>query len=73
MELFKGWFKDQRQPALALRWLHSQGALSCGHGPTAGLDSSIKWAESQPTWPNGSRPRSIVIELSRKVLAEIAQ
>ena len=30
--------------------------------PSAGV-----WAESQPEWPDGSRPRSIVIELRKYV------
>jgi hypothetical protein len=55
MEAFKEWFKEQRQLALVSHWLYSLGALFCNHGPTAGLDGSIKWAESQPTWPDGLR------------------
>jgi hypothetical protein len=63
-EKFKGWFDDQRQPALVLRWLQSKKALPCKPTLPAKSGNGIVWAESQPEWPDGSRPRSIVIELS---------
>jgi putative DNA primase/helicase len=62
-EKFKSWFDDPRQPALVLRWLQSKQALP--HKPALPTKSgnAIVWAESQPEWPDRSRPRSIVIEL----------
>jgi putative DNA primase/helicase len=62
-EAFKRWFPDQRQPAIVLRWLHSKNALCSKHAPSSSSAPAITWAENQPLWPDGSRPRSIVIEL----------
>jgi putative DNA primase/helicase len=70
-EKFKGWFDDPRQPALVLRWLHSKKALPCKPVLPAKSGNAIVWAESQPEWPDGSRPRSIVIELKGGLLDEI--
>jgi hypothetical protein len=57
---FKDWFSDARQPGILLRWLGERGALANSKlGQHSG--SSIVWAESQVEWPDGSRPRSIVI------------
>src|SRR3984957_1353119 len=58
-EAFKRWFNDPRQPRLVLDDLRKNGRLTCSGSP--GHGQSIKWAESQPTWPDGTRPRSIVI------------
>jgi putative DNA primase/helicase len=69
-EAFRGWFKDQRQPATVLRWLHSKNALASKRKPFGGA-TSITWSEVQPTWPDGSRPRSIVIELSHGLLDQL--
>jgi Domain of unknown function (DUF927) len=62
-EAFKDWFPDQRQPVIVLRWLYSKNALSSKRGPSGSSVPSITWAENQPMWPDGSRARSIVIEL----------
>jgi hypothetical protein len=70
-DAFKGLFNDQRQPTIVLRWLHSKNALSSKHRPAPPSSMSITWAESQPQWPDGSRRRSIVIELRPEVLAEV--
>jgi hypothetical protein len=67
-EKFKAWFDDGRQPALVLRWLQSKKALPCKPTLLAKPGNGIVWAESQPEWPDGSRPRSIVIELSHGLL-----
>jgi hypothetical protein len=61
-EAFKGWFPDQRQPVIVLRWLYSKNALSSKRGPSGSSVPSITWAENQPMWPDGSRRRSIVLE-----------
>jgi hypothetical protein len=42
--------------------------LKRGQGLKSG--TSITWAESQPQWPDGSRPRSIVIDLCAGVFPE---
>jgi hypothetical protein len=68
---FKDWFKDQRQPAIVLRWLYSKNALSSKHGPGGTYTPAITWAESQLTWPDGLRHRSIVVELRPAVLGEL--
>jgi putative DNA primase/helicase len=62
-EAFKGWFADRRQPAIVLRWLYSKNALCSKRGPSGSSAPAITWAESQPLWPDGSRPRSIILEL----------
>lgn len=61
-DTIKQWFDDQRQLHAVLRSLRARHALSCGNGSPNGT-RSIKWAESQPQWPNGKRVRSIVIDL----------
>ena len=70
-EKFKGWFDDPRQPAVVLRWLHSKKALPYKPMVPAKPGNAIVWAESQPEWPDGCRPRSIVIELSDGLLYQI--
>ncbi len=70
-EKFKGWFDDPRQPALVLRWLQSKKALPSKPTLPATSGNAIVWAESQPEWPDGCRPRSIVIELSDGLLDRI--
>ncbi len=65
-EAFKTWFDDPRQPRLVLEWLRKQGRLpNCPPAPKAG--HAIVWAETQPNWPDGSRPRSIVITFNTTV------
>jgi putative DNA primase/helicase len=59
-ELFKGWFPDVRQPNIVLKFLRSKNALRSRGTPKSGI--AIVWAESQPEWPDGSRPRSVVID-----------
>jgi len=68
---FKMWFKDPRQPAIVLRWLYAKGALSIKGTPPTKPGTGIVWAESQPQWPGGSRPRSIGIDLSWKLLEQM--
>jgi hypothetical protein len=58
-EAFKRWFTDPRQPELVLDYLRKNGRLVCSGSPGPG--QSIKWAASQPIWPDGTRVRSIVI------------
>jgi putative DNA primase/helicase len=70
-EKFKAWFDDPRQPALVLRWLQSKKALPSKPTPPAKSGNAIVWAESQPEWPDRSRPRSIVIELKDGLLDQI--
>ena len=63
-ERFKDWFSDARQPGILLHWLGERGALANSkRGQHSG--SSIVWAESQVEWPDGSRPRSIVIRIDK--------
>jgi hypothetical protein len=59
-EAFKHWFPDLRQPNIVLRFLCAKNALPSRPSPKPGI--AIVWAESQPMWPDGTRPRSIVIE-----------
>jgi hypothetical protein len=70
-EKFKGWFDDPRQPALVLRWLQSKKALPSKPTLPAKVGNAIVWAESQPEWPDGRRPRSIMIELRHGQLDRI--
>ena len=62
-EAFKGWFPDARQASVVLRWLRAQNALPSRPALPLKDGLAIKWAESQPTWPDGSRRRSIVIKV----------
>jgi hypothetical protein len=62
-EAFKGWFPDARQPNLVLKFLRSKNVLPSRPMPPNKNGPAIVWAESQPTWPDGSRPRSIVINV----------
>jgi hypothetical protein len=62
-EAFKGWFPDARQPNLVLKSLRSKHALPSRPMPPTKNGPAIVWAESQPTWPDGSRPRSVVIDV----------
>jgi Domain of unknown function (DUF927) len=59
-EAFKHWFRDVRQPNIVLKFLRAKNALPSRPSPKPGI--AIVWAESQPTWPDGTRPRSIVIQ-----------
>jgi putative DNA primase/helicase len=60
-DAFKKWFDDTRQPALLLRWLHSQGALR--RKPSSSDRSSVVWAETRTYWPGRDRPRAIVLKV----------
>jgi putative DNA primase/helicase len=63
-EAWKAAFQDPKQSRLMLDWLSDQKALpNAGRRPRSG--TSIVWAESQPTWPDRSRPRSIEIVVRR--------
>jgi putative DNA primase/helicase len=62
-EAFKGWFPDARQANVVLRWLRVQNALPSRPALPLKEGPAIKWAESQPTWPDGSRRRSVVIKV----------
>jgi hypothetical protein len=72
-EAFKGWFADRRQLGIVLSWLHSQNALSSKRGPWGSSAPAITWAESQPLWPDGSRTRSIVLELGPGVPNDVQE
>jgi len=61
-EAFKAWFDDPRQPKLVLEWLRSQQCLPARPRP-AKRGHGIVWAESQPQWPDGTRRRSVVIDV----------
>ena len=61
-EMFKSWFDDPRQPRLVLDWLRGKNLLPAKPSAPARAGTGIVWAESQPTWPNGSRVRSIEIK-----------
>jgi putative DNA primase/helicase len=60
-EAFKDWFPDIRQPNVVLKVLREQNALPSRRTPKPGV--AIVWAESQPKWPDGTRRRSIVINV----------
>jgi hypothetical protein len=62
-EAFKGWFPDSRQPNLVLKSLRSKNALPSRPMPPNKNGPAIVWAESQPTWPDGLRTRSVVIDV----------
>ena len=61
-EAFKEWFPDIRQPNIVLKFLRSKNALPSRRPPTKN-GVAIVWAESQPKWPDGTRPRSVVIDV----------
>jgi putative DNA primase/helicase len=62
-EAFKGWFPDARQANVVLRWLRAENALPSRPALPLKEGPAIKWAESQPTWPDGTRRRSILINV----------
>jgi len=62
-EAFKAWFDDPRQPKLVLEWLRSKRSLPNRPSPSS-RGQGIVWAESQPQWPDGTRKRSVVIDLT---------
>jgi putative DNA primase/helicase len=66
-EGFKSWYSDVRQPALVLKWLAEKGALA-RPAPQNLPKGDIRWAQCQPVWPDGNRPRSITIDLSDNIL-----
>jgi putative DNA primase/helicase len=66
-EAFKTWFDDPRQPKLVLEWFKSRRCLPNCPTPTK-RGQGIVWAESQPVWPDGSRPRSIVFDVTDGLL-----
>jgi putative DNA primase/helicase len=61
-EAFKDWFDDPRQPKLVLELLSSKHCLPNRPKPPKG-GRGIVWAESQPQWPDGTRRRSVVIDV----------
>jgi hypothetical protein len=61
-EAFKAWFEDPRQPRLVLDLLRAQNCLPNRPTP-AKRGQGIVWAESQPLWPDGTRRRSVVIDV----------
>jgi hypothetical protein len=61
-ESFKAWFDDPRQPKLVLELLSSKRCLPNRPKPAKG-GRGIVWAESQPQWPDGTRRRSVVIDV----------
>jgi hypothetical protein len=65
-DAFKRWFDDPRQPALLLRWLHSQGALR--RKPSPSDRSSVVWAETRTCWPGRDRPRALVLKIPASVV-----
>jgi hypothetical protein len=67
-ERFKAWFDDKRMAALALRALQAEGSLRSAQHQNSKSATGIIWAESQMRWPDGSRPRSIVIDIARSSL-----
>jgi hypothetical protein len=70
--VFKSWFDDPRHAKLVLAFLKAQGCLpGKSKSPTSG--TAIVWAESQPLWPDGSRPRSIVVRLKPTLFEEPAK
>jgi hypothetical protein len=70
-EAFKGWFPDARQPNLVLKSLRSKNALPSRPLPPKKNGPAIVWAESQPTWPDGSRTRSVVIDVRPDLFKEL--
>ena len=65
-EAFKDWFPDIRQPNVVLKFLREQNALPSRRTPKPGV--AIVWAESQPKWPDGTRRRSIVINVQARAV-----
>jgi uncharacterized protein (DUF927 family) len=66
---FKDWFDDPRHAKLVLDFLRGQGCLP-GKSKSPSRGTAIVWAETQPQWPDHSRPRSIVMRLKRTLFEE---
>lgn len=66
-ERFKAWFSDRRQPHLVVKWFQENGGLVLATGRKLKPGCGIVWAEKQKTWPDNTRVRSIVINLTQDV------
>lgn len=65
---FKNCFRDSLSSKLILDWLADAGrGVNFKTRAQRGSDS-IKWAESQPEWPDGKRHRSIVFHCPKSFL-----
>jgi hypothetical protein len=69
-EAFKAWFDDPRQPRFLLERLKSQHCLPTRPKP-AKPGQGIVWAESQPQWPDGTRRRSVVIDVKDELFKRV--
>jgi hypothetical protein len=56
-----------------LDWLMDNGAITPNGGRKTAKGAGIVWAESQPTWPDGTRARSIVLDLPLSVRKSLPQ
>lgn len=60
---FLDWLGTTLEARRVLEWLDDEGFLDKRSART--VKRSLEWAQKQPMWPDGSRPRSIVIYLPR--------
>ena len=72
-ERFKAWFSDRRQPRLVVDWLLENGGITLTGSRKSGSGFGIVWAETQKTWPDGTRARSIVFDLPLHVRNSLPQ
>lgn len=59
---FKAWFRNLARTRALLEWLDAEGLL-LNRGGGKQTVRSLEWAQAQPFWPDGTRPRAIVIYL----------
>lgn len=62
-QVFLSWFGTTLEARRVLEWLDDEGFLDKRSART--VKRSLEWAQKQPMWPDGSRPRSICIYLPR--------
>lgn len=64
---FSRWLNEPAERKLVLDWLDKKGFLNRQKRSDHVRGAAIEWAERQTTWPDNSRPRSIVLVLPRGV------
>ena len=62
---FETWFSSPFRVRQVLNWLNEEGFLETTGRPPHGRGN--EWAQRQPSWPDGTRPRAFVIYLPNGV------
>jgi hypothetical protein len=57
------WLADPLARRLALEWLNERGFIIHAKRVARSSSAGLEWVERQTSWPDGSRPRSVVLKL----------